>query len=76
MKVTAIETIRSAEHPNLLWVEVMTDEGIVGVGDDLQGRAVVLQHPIADRHLLNWLAGAIGHDNQCAGCKACAFFQF
>jgi len=37
MKVTAIETIRSAEHPNLLWVEVMTDEGLTGLGETFYG---------------------------------------
>ena len=35
MKITAIETIRSAEFPNILWVEVHTDEGIVGLGETL-----------------------------------------
>ena len=29
MKVTAIETIRSQEFPNLLWVQVLTDEGYI-----------------------------------------------
>ena len=33
MKITAIETIRIAERPNLLWVEVHTDEGIAGLGE-------------------------------------------
>ena len=33
MKVTAIETIRLEEFPNLLWVEVETDEGLVGLGE-------------------------------------------
>lgn len=33
MKITAIETIRIAERPNLLWVEVHTDEGITGLGE-------------------------------------------
>ena len=33
MKITAIETIRVEERPNLLWVEVHTDEGITGLGE-------------------------------------------
>ncbi|TPN53165.1 mandelate racemase/muconate lactonizing enzyme family protein [Mesorhizobium sp. B1-1-7] len=33
MKITAIETIRIEERPNLLWVEVHTDEGITGLGE-------------------------------------------
>jgi len=33
MKVTAIETIRLEAFPNLLWVQVETDEGLVGLGE-------------------------------------------
>ncbi len=33
MKITAIETVRLDEFPNLLWVKVMTDEGLVGLGE-------------------------------------------
>lgn len=33
MKITAIETIRLVERPNLLWVHVETDEGITGLGE-------------------------------------------
>jgi galactonate dehydratase len=33
MKIRAIETVRIAERPNLLWVEVHTDEGITGLGE-------------------------------------------
>lgn len=33
MKIRAIETIRVQERPNLLWVEVHTDEGITGLGE-------------------------------------------
>ncbi len=44
MKVTALETIRSAEHPNLLWVEVMTDEGITGLGETFYGPAAAEGH--------------------------------
>lgn len=32
MKVTAIETIRIEELPNLLWVQVHTDEGSLALG--------------------------------------------
>ena len=37
MKVTAIETIRVAEFPNLLWVQVHTDEGLIGLGETFYG---------------------------------------
>ncbi len=33
MKITAIETIRLVERPNLLWVQVETDEGLTGLGE-------------------------------------------
>ena len=33
MKIGAIETIRIAERPNLIWVEVHTDEGLTGLGE-------------------------------------------
>jgi galactonate dehydratase len=37
MKITAIETIRLRDHANILWVEVHTDEGIVGLGETFRG---------------------------------------
>ena len=33
MRITGLETIRVAERPNLLWVQVSTDEGITGLGE-------------------------------------------
>jgi len=33
MKITGVETIRITERPNLLWVRVHTDEGLVGLGE-------------------------------------------
>ena len=30
MKITRIETVRIAERPNLLWIQVHTDEGLSG----------------------------------------------
>ena len=44
MKVTAIETVRAAEHPNLLWVQVVTDEGITGLGETFYGPAAAEGH--------------------------------
>ena len=31
MKITKLETIRIEERPNLLWLHVHTDEGIIGL---------------------------------------------
>ena len=33
MKITAIETIRLDEFPNLIWLRVHTDEGLTGLGE-------------------------------------------
>jgi galactonate dehydratase len=44
MKITAIETIQLAEFPNLLWVQVHTDEGLVGLGETFYAVAPVAAH--------------------------------
>ncbi len=41
MKVTQIETIRVAEQPQVLWVQLHTDEGIVGLGETYYAPSVV-----------------------------------
>jgi len=33
MKITAIETIKVAPYENLLWLNILTDEGLVGLGE-------------------------------------------
>ena len=42
MKITALETIRSAEFPNILWVQVVTGELTVNGLDVAAGDAVAL----------------------------------
>jgi hypothetical protein len=32
MEITQLETLRLGEFPNLVWVRVHTDQGVVGVG--------------------------------------------
>jgi galactonate dehydratase len=44
MKITALETIRSAEFPNILWVQVVTDEGLIGLGETFYGPAAAEAH--------------------------------
>lgn len=39
MKVTSLETIRTDEFPNILWVQVATDEGLTGLGETFYGPA-------------------------------------
>lgn len=41
MKITELETIRIDERPNLLWVHVHTDEGLVGLGETFFGAQAV-----------------------------------
>lgn len=41
MKVTAVETIRLGEYPNLIWVLVHTDEGLTGLGETFFGARAV-----------------------------------
>lgn len=35
MRITAVETLRLAEHPEFLWVQVETDEDFIGVGETM-----------------------------------------
>jgi galactonate dehydratase len=41
MKIVAVETIRLGEFPNIVWVELHTDEGLVGLGETFMGAAAV-----------------------------------
>lgn len=44
MKITRIDTIRTTEFPNILWVELQTDEGLVGLGETFYGPASAEAH--------------------------------
>jgi L-alanine-DL-glutamate epimerase-like enolase superfamily enzyme len=37
MKITAVETIQLEEFPNLIWLHLHTDDGIVGLGESFFG---------------------------------------
>ncbi|MEO1248985.1 MAG: mandelate racemase/muconate lactonizing enzyme family protein [Pseudomonadota bacterium] len=41
MKITGLESIRIDERPNLIWVQVHTDEGLVGLGETFFGAQAV-----------------------------------
>ncbi|MDP9354641.1 MAG: mandelate racemase/muconate lactonizing enzyme family protein [Chloroflexota bacterium] len=41
MKVTQVETLRLDEFPNVLWLRVHTDEGVVGLGETFFGAHAV-----------------------------------
>src|SRR4051812_14213253 len=44
VKITAIETILLDEFPNLLWVQIHTDTGHVGIGETFYGARAVEAH--------------------------------
>jgi galactonate dehydratase len=54
MRIAALETIRLREFPNLLWVEVASDSGIVGLGETFFGAEAVAAfiHETAAPYLL------------------------
>ncbi len=41
MKITALETIQVRTYPNLLWVQLHTDQGLVGLGESFRGADAV-----------------------------------
>jgi len=41
MKITQVETLRLGEFPNIIWVRLHTDEGLVGLGETFMGAAAV-----------------------------------
>jgi galactonate dehydratase len=44
MKVTGVRTVRLPEHPQMLWLQVLTDEGLAGLGETCLGPATVEAH--------------------------------
>jgi L-alanine-DL-glutamate epimerase-like enolase superfamily enzyme len=73
VKITGIETVRAAEHPNCLWVEVHTDQGLKGLGETFFGARAVeayLHETVAPKllgedprridHISKSLAGYLG----------------
>ena len=44
MKITAIDTLRTEEFANVMWVRVHTDAGIIGLGETFYGAGAVEAH--------------------------------
>lgn len=41
MRITGLKTLRLGEFPNLIWVHVETDEGLIGLGETFFGASAV-----------------------------------
>jgi galactonate dehydratase len=50
LKIREIETVRLGEFPNIIWLRVHTDEGLVGLGETFMGAAAV------EAYVHEWLA--------------------
>jgi galactonate dehydratase len=44
VKITSIETLRTAEFANVIWVRVHTDAGVIGLGETFYGAGAVEAH--------------------------------
>ena len=53
--VTCLRTIRIAERPNLLWVEVETEDGRIGLGESFRGAQAV--EAVLHEGVAPWLLG-------------------
>jgi L-alanine-DL-glutamate epimerase-like enolase superfamily enzyme len=54
-KVTCVRTIRIPERANLIWVELETDEGLVGLGESFRGAPAV--EAVLHDQVAPWLLG-------------------
>lgn len=54
-KVQCVRTIRIAERPNLIWVEIETDEGLIGLGETFRGAQAV--EAAIHEQIAPWLVG-------------------
>src|SRR3977135_3413633 len=53
MKITSIETLRTEEFANVLWVRVHTDANVIGLGETFYGAGAV------EAHIHDTLAGRL-----------------
>ncbi len=50
MKITRVDTLRLGEFPNICWLQLHTDDGLVGLGETFMGAAAV------EAYLHEWAA--------------------
>jgi len=53
--ITALRTIRIAERPNLIWVEIETEDGLTGLGETFRGASAV--ETVLHDQVAPWLIG-------------------
>jgi L-alanine-DL-glutamate epimerase-like enolase superfamily enzyme len=53
--VTCIRTVRIGERPNLIWVEIETDDGLVGLGESFRGAQAT--EAVMHEQVAPWLLG-------------------
>src|SRR5258707_5868653 len=53
VKITSIETLRTEEFANVIWVRVHTDAGVIGLGETFYGAGAV------EAHIHDTLAGRL-----------------
>ncbi|MDN0069938.1 mandelate racemase/muconate lactonizing enzyme family protein [Collinsella ihumii] len=53
--ITTLRTIRVEQYPNCIWVEVETDDGLVGLGEAWRGAAAI--EAVVHSELADWLIG-------------------
>jgi galactonate dehydratase len=54
-KILCVRTIRIADRPNLIWVEIETDEGLVGLGESFRGAQAT--EAVIHEQVAPWLLG-------------------
>ena len=54
-KITRLRTIRIAERPNLIWVEIETDDGLTGLGESFRGAQAT--EAVIHESIAPWLLG-------------------
>jgi L-alanine-DL-glutamate epimerase-like enolase superfamily enzyme len=54
-RITALRTIRIAERSNLIWIEIQTEEGLVGLGESFRGAQAV--EAVLHEQVAPWLIG-------------------
>jgi galactonate dehydratase len=54
-KIQCVRTIRIGERPNLIWIEIETDEGLVGLGESFRGAQAV--EAVIHEQVAPWLLG-------------------